>query len=166
EITLKGLVTVGSGNYSYKWTSNSSSPISGSTAAEITVKPSETTAYSLTVVDNDTKCIASSEVIVTVIPAPTIQFSIPDQEICSGESTQLVSLTTSPAGESIAWTSEAAGVTGVTEEGTNEIPVQTLTNKTGQQIKIVYTALIPNSSQGNCTLIPAKYTIIVNPEPS
>ncbi|WP_339700180.1 PKD domain-containing protein [Algoriphagus aquimarinus] len=166
EITLKGLVTEGSGNYTYKWTSIPSSSITGSTGADITIKPTQTTAYTLTVSDKDTQCTSSEEVVVTVIPAPTIQFSIPDQEICSGESTQLAVLTTSPIGESITWTSEANGVTGVSASGTNEIPVQTLVNTTGKQVKVVYTALIPNSSQGNCNVVPAKYTITVNPEPS
>lgn len=166
EVELKASVTEGSGTYSYKWTSSPSSPIVGSTLADIAVKPIQTTTYTLIVTDTDTQCISSEEVVITVIPAPTIQFSLPDQEICSGEATQVVMLTTFPVGEPITWTAEAGGVTGVAAAGTNSIPVQTLVNTTGSQIKVVYTALIPNASQGNCTLVPAKYTVIVNPEPS
>ncbi|REG90702.1 PKD domain-containing protein [Algoriphagus antarcticus] len=166
EIELKGLVTEGSGKYSYKWTNSPSSSIAGSTAADIKVKPNQTTTYTLTVSDQDTQCITSEQVVITVNPAPTIQFSLPDQEICSGESIQAIALNSSPSGESFTWTAEANGASGVTVSGTNEIPIQTLTNTTGEQIKVIYTALIPNSSQGNCTVVPANYTVIVNPEPS
>lgn len=166
ELTLRGLVTEGSGNYTFKWSSTPASSIPGSTGEDITIAPSQTTAYTLTVSDKDTQCTSSEQVVITVIPAPTIQFSIPDQEICSGESTPPVTLTTSPGGESITWTSEANGATGVAASGTNEIPVQTLVNTTGKQVQVIYTALIPNSSQGNCTVVPATYTITVNPEPS
>lgn len=158
-------VTEGSGNYTYTWTSNPTTSISGSTTANILVSPTENTIFSVTVFDNDTQCSSTEQIEITVIPAPTIDFSIPDQEICSGETTQIVSLTSSPPGEIIEWTVDAGAVTGAIEKGTDEIPEQTLINTSGQSINVVYTALIPNSSQGDCTLIPATYTVTVNPEP-
>ncbi|WP_339877175.1 PKD domain-containing protein [uncultured Algoriphagus sp.] len=165
EVALSTAVTEGSGNYTYNWTSNPTSTISGSTQSEITVRPSQTTTYTLIVSDKVTKCTSSEQIIITVIPSPTIEFNLPDQEICSGEETQPVLLTSSPSGETITWTSEAAGVTGVLPSGTNDIPAQILTNTTGSQVKVIFTALIENSTQGNCTVVPAIYTVTVNPEP-
>ncbi|GAA0878519.1 hypothetical protein GCM10009119_14870 [Algoriphagus jejuensis] len=165
DIMLSSLVTEGSGTYTYQWTSNPISTISPPTAANITVKPDKTTVYTLTATDQTTQCKSSQQILVTVIPAPVVQFSIPDQEICSGETIQAVALTSSPIGETITWDSNAGEATGVIASGTNEIPAHAIRNTTGKQIKVVFTALIPNPSQGNCSVAPAYYTVTVNPEP-
>lgn len=166
EFTLNGTATGGTGNYTYQWTSAPASSIPSSNTANPKVKPNQTTIYKLTVKDLTTNCVSTDEVEIKVIPAPIIQFDIPNQEICSSETSTVVNLTTNPPGESISWTSEANGVSGVSPTGTNQIPVQTLINTTGKPVDVVYTALITNSSQGNCTVVPAKYTIRVNPEPN
>jgi gliding motility-associated-like protein len=165
EIQLVGNATGGTGSYTYQWSSIPASSIPGSNTATPTVKPNQTTVYKLTVRDLSTNCISTDEVEIKVIPAPIIQFDLPNQEICSGETTQLVNLSSNPPGESITWTSIADGVTGVETSGTNQIPAQTLVNTSANPIDVVFTALISNSSQGNCTLVPANYTIRVNPEP-
>jgi gliding motility-associated-like protein len=166
EKELRAVVTEGSGKYSYSWTSSPSSSIPGSNSPNIKVKPSATTTYTLTVTDQETLCKTSDQVKVTVIPAPTIQFSLPDQEICSGETIQPVMISTTPSGETVSWTAESGGVDGVQGSGTDQIPAQTLINKSGKQLKVVYTAAVENSTAGNCTVIPARYTITVNPEPA
>ncbi|PZV76091.1 gliding motility-associated-like protein [Algoriphagus aquaeductus] len=165
EIKLTGIASGGTGPYTYQWTSTPTSTITGANTATPTVKPNQTTVYKLTVRDQATNCISTDEVEIKVIPAPIIQFDIPNQEICSGETTKAVNLTTIPSGETFTWTSAANGAVGVTPSGTVQIPAETLTNTTGKPIDVVYTALISNSSQGNCTVVPAKYIIRVNPAP-
>jgi len=166
EIKLDGAASGGTGPFTYQWTSTPASSISGSNTATPTVKPNQTTVYKLTVRNQTTSCLSTDEVEIKVIPAPTVQFDIPTQEICSGETTQVINITSSPLGESITWSSLANGVNGVSASGTNQIPAQTLINTTGKPVDVEYTALISNSSQGSCSVVPAKYTIRVNPEPS
>lgn len=166
EFNLIGTASGGTGPFTYQWTSAPASTITESNTATPTVKPNQTTVYKLTVRNQTTGCISTDEVEIKVIPAPIVQFDIPNQEICSGQTTKVVNITTNPLGESITWTSVANGVSGVSASGTNQIPIQTLINTTGKPVDVVYTALISNSSQGNCSVVPAKYTIRVNPEPS
>lgn len=163
DFKLSGTATGGTGSFTYQWTSVPASSIPGANTPSPTVKPNQTTVYKLTVRDQATNCISTDEVQIKVIPAPVIQFDIPNQEICSGETTKIVNLTTIPSGENITWTSVNNGAGGVTPSGTVQIPSQTLTNNTGKPIDVVYTALIANATQGNCSVVPAKYTIRVNP---
>jgi gliding motility-associated-like protein len=166
EIKLDGAASGGTGPFTYQWTSTPASSIPGSNTATPTVKPNQTTVYKLTVRNQTTSCLSTDEVEIKVIPAPIVQFDIPNQEICSGETTQVINITSSPLGESITWSSSANEVNGVSASGTNQIHAQTLINTTGKPVDVVYTALISNSSQGSCSVVPAKYTIRVNPEPS
>src|SRR5690606_19663763 len=165
EIKLNGTVSGGTGPFTYQWTSIPASSIPGSNTDSPTVNPSQTTVYTVAVTDAR-GCTPQDEVEIKVIPAPIVEFDLPDQEICSGETTLEVRLSSNPAGESIEWTSVANGAGGVAADGTTQIPVQTLVNTTGKPIDVVYTALISNSSQGSCTVVPATYTIRVNPEPT
>jgi gliding motility-associated-like protein len=165
ERVLEGSATSGSGTYSYQWTSSPSTPIVGSNTAKPTVTPNQSTILTLTVTDLDTQCKATDQIEIKVNPAPIVVFDLPNQVICSGEITQPVTLSSTPAGESITWTAAPNGVIGITGSGTNVIPAQKLINKTGKPIEVIYTALIPNSSLGSCNVVPAKHIITVNPEP-
>jgi gliding motility-associated-like protein len=165
EIKLNGTVTGGNGPYSYQWTSVPASSFSGSNTATPTIKPNQTTVYTVSITDSK-GCKTSDQVEIKVIPAPIVQFDLPNQEICSGESTREVMLSSDPDGEIITWTSVSNGVSGVAVSGTSLIPIQTLVNKSDKPIDVIYTAQISNSSQGACTVIPARYTIRVNPEPT
>src|SRR5690606_10538872 len=114
-----------------------------------------------TATNNDTGCSQTDEVTVTVFPAPIIEFSLPNQVVCSGESSQLVTTSPLPPGATIAWTSQANGVTGVEAFGTSEIPEQTLINTSSRPIQVTYTAEITSTDQGDCAVVPATYTITV-----
>jgi large repetitive protein len=165
EVKLDGTVPGGTGPFTYQWTSTPASSIQGGSTATPTVKPSQTTIYKLTVKNQSTGCISIDEVEIKVIPAPIILFDIPNQEICSGDPSNLVKITSNPLGELIEWTAISVGVTGLTSSGTSEIPAQTLVNTTGSPQDVIYTATIKAPSQGNCIITPVKYIIRVNPEP-
>jgi gliding motility-associated-like protein len=162
EVTLAPTVSP-TGNHSYHWVSSTSGQVL--TEENPVVKPNQTTTYTLTVTDDDTGCTQTDEMTVTVFPAPVIEFSLPDQVICSGETSELVSTSPLPPGATIAWTSQANGVEGVAASGTSEIPAQTLINRGTQPITVTYTAEITASEQGDCAVVPATYTITVNPTP-
>src|SRR5690606_34869821 len=63
------------------------------------------------------------------------------------------------------WTSQANGVTGVDASGNSEIPAQTLINSSSQPIQVTYTAEITSTELGDCSVVPATYSITVNPSP-
>jgi gliding motility-associated-like protein len=165
EIELKGSALGGSENFEYRWKSIPSISIANANTLNPKVKPSQTTQFTLTVRDKDTGCESVDVVEIIVIPAPTIEFDQPDQNSCSGETTNPVNVISNPSGEAITWTSVASGVIGVEISGTDKIPAQTLVNKTANPITVTYTALISASSLGNCAVTSVKYTITVNPEP-
>src|SRR5690606_20111730 len=98
EVPLVPTVTP-TGNYSYRWASSTSGQVL--TGQNPVVKPNQTTTYTLTVTDEDTGCTQTDEVTVTVFPAPVIEFSLPDQVICSGETSELVSTSPLPPGATI-----------------------------------------------------------------
>ena len=163
EVTLSPTVAPAA-NYSYRWVSSTSGQVL--TEENPIVTPSQTTTYALTVTDVATGCTATDEVTVTVFPAPIVEFSLPDQVICSGETSQLVTTSPLAPGATIAWTAAANGIEGVEASGTSEIPAQTLINTTSQPIDVVYTAEITASDQGDCAVVPATYTITVLPTPN
>lgn len=100
---------------------------------------------------------------VVVNPAVTIQFTPGNQTICSAQNTQLVNITSPTTGINITWTSQANGLTGVAANGTNTIPVQTLTNSSNIADTAVYTV---SSDYGGCPGQNDIYQIIVNPTPT
>ena len=104
---------------------------------------------------------------VIVNPAPRVNFSPTEQVICSGQSTQLVTLTSPTPGVVIPWTAvQPVGITGVTTSGSNIIPVQTLTNSTVLPITITYKAVANIGAGANgCSGDTSIYRITVNPRP-
>ena len=106
--------------------------------------------------------------LLTVNPAPTVSFSIPDQEVCTGEDSSEVTLTSPTAGATITWnvTSLPVAISGVTQtSGTTTIPVFTLdldpSVDTAQVIEI--TAQATTSDAESCVGSLQVYTITVNP---
>jgi hypothetical protein len=99
---------------------------------------------------------------IVVNPGVTINFSPSPQTICSGQSTQLVTLSSATSGATIAWTSQPNGVGGVALSGTTIIPVQTLTNTTNAPITVIYAA---TATYVGCTTQAFNYSVVVNPIP-
>jgi large repetitive protein len=163
--TLSGTVSP-DGAYTYQWTSTPFSQITDGNTLTPIVKPSQTTIYTLRARNTVTGCEETDQVTVTVIPAPIVVFDLPNQEICSGETSSLVNMTSDPAGETVSWTVNNTGIIGLdATEGENQIPPFTLINTTGVPIDVVFTAEITSANIGECNFAPAQYIIRVNPEP-
>ncbi|GAB3649745.1 hypothetical protein GCM10028791_15860 [Echinicola sediminis] len=161
SIALSGTAN-STGNYTYQWTSSGTTPISEPNSPNPTVSPTENTTYTLLVTDNDTGCFSEDEVNVTVTPTPVIEFSIPDQTVCSGSPSEAVTINSSP-GTVIEWTADYGPVTGGTDSGGATIPSQTLVNNTSEAFDVTYTAFIANVGEDVCDAPPSTYTITVIP---
>ncbi len=83
SVQLKANVTIGSGSYSYNWSSSSN------TIDSITVKPGVTTTYKVTATDNLLNCSATDSFTVVVRQAPEAVVTASDSTICLGDSTEL-----------------------------------------------------------------------------
>ena len=105
------------------------------------------------------------ELIVKVAPSPAIEFSEDDQNICTGDTTIAVMLSSDVDGASFSWTA-APQIPGLIESGTGpEIPAMTLENSTSSPIEVKFEVLVDsNSGVGSCSGTPRIYTITVNPE--
>ncbi|MDN3602789.1 PKD domain-containing protein [Belliella kenyensis] len=153
-------------NHTYRWSSSPYVNISNFNIHNPTATPQQTTTFYLQVTNTRTGCVISDEFTVKVNPAPSISFDQSDQNICSGETSNLVNIITNPVGEDVSWTLAITDVEGVTQTtGTGSIPAQTLINKTGTVQELVYTATIEGPSAGDCRITPTQYKITVHPEP-
>ena len=86
------------------------------------------------------------------------------QQICSGNSSALINLTSNETNTIFSWTVIHSGtITGFISNGTNQIPIELLTN-TGTSIDsvIYHISTLANNCQGNLT----DYKIIVSPLPN
>jgi large repetitive protein len=151
--------------YTYSWTANPQGVIQNATSKTPTISPTESTTYTVEVRNTQTGCINTDQVFVIVTPAPIVEISIPDQVICSGETSQSVSFSSNPLGLQIEWTSQSNGVQGVIPAGINEIPSQTLINTSPTPIEVVFLAKIVGEDLGACEELVSTYRITVNPEP-
>jgi gliding motility-associated-like protein len=128
-----------------------------------------TLSYQVTPTANGCNGIASPFTI-TINPAPSTQFSIANQVICTSGSTQVVNLTSPTAGVTFAWNVTSILPAGLGNfspvSGTNTIPVYTnLTNSTPNPIVITITAQATTTGSSICPGSNATYTITVNPSP-
>jgi PKD repeat protein len=103
---------------------------------------------------------------INVNPAPSVTNNPMQQTICTGDKTSLVTLSSNIPGTTYTWTAtaSAATVTGFQPNGTNTIPVQTISNTANVQGSITY-HVVPNSGANGCAGIPDDYVVRVNPEP-
>jgi len=136
------------------------------------INNSGSVAYTLnySILPNAAGCVGVVEQFsLTVNPAPVVQFDIPDQVICSGDATSLVTLTSSTPGATFDWTvtSQPSSITGVsTTQGTTSIPAMTLSNGLSSVETLVITATATTSGGSACPGAPTDYTININPTPT
>ena len=141
------------------------SPGTGNSIAQILLSTDanpQTVTYSITT--NAATCpgqSGSSSVI--VYPSPTVQFSLPDQTICSGFATQAIQITSPTAGAVITWIATVpVAITGASLSGTTTIPIQTLINSSNIPQQVLYNASVNFSA---CPGLANTYTVTVNPTP-
>jgi len=154
----------------FSWTVNAAASITGAangTGNNIqqtltdTSSSAQTATYVITPVAGG--CVGPNDTMnVVVNPVAGIQFTPAPQVICSGQSTQAVTISSNTPGATFTWTSQANGVTGVAASGTNLIPVQTLINSGNVFDTVIYTAV---SDYFNCPGTSATYPVVVNPTP-
>ena len=105
-------------------------------------------------------------IVVTVNPSPAVTFSPLPQTICSGDTSLVVTLSSTTTGVTYNWTApQPAGITGVSTSGTSTIGAQQLINSTSSAITITYNATATIAGGSTCVGIVYPYTIIVNPKP-
>ncbi|SCX98270.1 gliding motility-associated C-terminal domain-containing protein [Nonlabens sp. Hel1_33_55] len=131
-----------------------------------TTNTSATATY--TVTPNTGDCSGNSfELIVEVLPNPTVSFSESDQTICSGSTSIAVNLSSNfTSNISYEWNASIpAGISGAVTNGTDVIPDQTLINSTSVALTVTYsaTATFENGSS-SCEGVEQSYSITVLPE--
>lgn len=119
-----------------------------------------------TVIPQQGGCLGSPfELAVTVQPAPSLEFSIPEQSICTGTMTEEVALSSDVSGAGFSWTVDPKGLQGVIQSGTNNlIPAQTIVNPFTEAITLDYRVVVNSSEGSSCSGIPRTYRITVFPE--
>ncbi len=155
--TAIGLAASGSGTINaFNVSNTTTNPITST----ITVIPS--------FLNGNPACTGPSQTFtITVNPSPAVSFSPANQTICSGDTSALVTLSSTTSGATFNWTvTQPAGIIGVTTSGTTTIPAQTLVNTTNAAITISYTALAATNDASACAGIAFNYNITVNPSPS
>jgi PKD repeat protein len=158
-------------NTAYSWTVSAPPAISGASNSNGSVINQILTNYS-TVPQQVTYTITPSAngcdgdpifKTLTINPAAQVHFSIPDQVICSGDTTALVSITSTTSPVTFAWTSiPQPGVSGIAANGVDTIPVQTITNVNHSPVNILYQAY---ATYDGCQGPDSTYTVTINPTP-
>ncbi|WP_445905228.1 PKD-like domain-containing protein [Flavobacterium sp.] len=151
--TAIGLAASGTGNIPvFTPTNNGTAPITATISVIATANGCSRVAETFTI---------------TVNPSPAVNFSPANQTICSGESSALVTLSSTTPGATFSWTAvQPTGITGVITSGTNTIPAQNLVNSTNAPITIIYFAVAATNGTSTCAGSTYNYTIIVNPRPN
>jgi gliding motility-associated-like protein len=154
-----GLAASGTGDINaFTATNNSNNPV----VATITLTPQYLNA-GLT-------CSGTQQIFtITVNPAPTVQYSLANQTICSQANTNAINITSATPGAIITWsvTTVPSTVTGLTStSGDSNIPFFTLSNSGTNPAVIQITASAVTSGQAACPGSGAPYTITVNPTPN
>ena len=172
--TTEIVVTNGVSGTTYAWTnSNTAIGLAASGTGNIPVfTPNNTGTAPITatisIIATANGCSRVAETyIITVNPSPAIVFSSANQTICSGDTSALVTLSSTTAGATFTWTAtQPTGITGITTSGTNSIPAQTLVNTTNLPITITYTAVAETNDASACAGSTYNYSITVNPKPA
>ena len=113
-------------------------------------------------------CVGPSKFFdITVEPAPSVDFDILDQSVCSGGTSVQVNLDSETAPVDISWTIDPTlypAITGITTTaGTIVIPAFNLSNSGSTPVDLIFSAEAVTTSAGACLGSPVFYTITVNP---
>jgi gliding motility-associated-like protein len=121
----------------------------------------------ITVTPDANGCTGKSETFtIKVNPSASVIFTPGNQTVCSGDNTQPVQLSSSTGGATFSWTAiQPDEIAGVTTSGSDNIPVQTLTNSTNTPIDVIYKAKATVAGATSCAGTEYSYIITVNPRP-
>jgi large repetitive protein len=172
--TTEIVLTNGVSGTTYEWTNSNAAiglAISGTGNIPVFTPTNSSTApitATISIIATANNCSRVAETYtITVNPSPAVSFSPTNQTICSGDTSALVTLSSTTSGATFTWTAtQPIGITGVTTSGTNTIPVQNLVNTTNLPITITYTAVAETNDASACTGSTFNYTITVNPKPA
>ncbi|AWW31427.1 hypothetical protein DN752_15575 [Echinicola strongylocentroti] len=102
---------------------------------------------------------------VTVIPSSNLTLSSVSQEICSGGTSQEVTISSNIPDATFSWTAVANGAEGVVPSGNSAtIPPMELTNPTNAPIEVVFSVSSSAQSQGDCAGNLLTHSITVYPD--
>jgi len=166
-------------NTDYSWVAVASNPdsitgfdpsgntdyIRPQTISSISIYPGTVT---FTITPNANGCDGpDSTVVFTINPAPTVTNDPPEQTHCSGEPTNLVTLTSNVQGATFTWVAYASStdITGFDPAGTSTINVQTIYNS-GTTVGTVTYVIVPSfPGASECPGDTAEYIISIKPLP-
>jgi gliding motility-associated-like protein len=174
--------TVAGGSFTYTLQSPGSvpatitgHPVNGSgQVPAATINNAGTNPYTLnyTITPTANGCSGTSATYsITVNPAPVTTFSPANQSICSGQNTNLVTLSSSTAGVTFSWSIPSGVPVGMgnvnVTSGTSTIPAYVnLTNNTTAPLVLTIVAVATTGGASQCAGSPSNYTITVNPVPT
>lgn len=105
--------------------------------------------------------------LVTVNPAPRVNFAPAPQTICSGQTTAAVILSSPTPDVDIPWVAQVPpGITGAQLTGTNSVPAMTLLNTTSTVQTVILAAVAITTGATGCPGDTSRYNLIVQPRPS
>jgi len=104
---------------------------------------------------------------ITVEPAPSVNFDVLDQSVCSGGNSVLVNLSSLTPSVAISWSIDSTlypNITGINQlTGTTTIPAYTLSNSGTVPIELIFVTQAVTTTAGSCVGASVEYSIIVNP---
>lgn len=159
------VVNCGSTALTYAWSFPGGTPSTSTSAIPGPISYTAAGNYTVSLtITNDCGSSTTATKSFTINDTPVLTNTPLTQTICSGSSTALVPLTSSPVGATFTWTATAtAGISGFTPSGTNTIPIQTISTSNDSSGTVTY-AIRP--SLGGCLGPITNYVITVNPAPA
>lgn len=154
-----------SSTLSYVWSFPGGAPATSTSATPVPISYAAAGNYTVSlIISNECGSSTTTTKSFTINDTPVLTNTPLTQTICSGSSTALVTLTSSPAGATFTWTAAAtAGISGFTPAGNSTIPVQTISTSNASSGTVTY-AIRP--SLGGCLGAITNYVIAVNPAPN
>ncbi|ARV15350.1 PKD domain-containing protein [Polaribacter sp. SA4-12] len=149
----------------YNWTFTGGTPASATTLNPGNIEYTTAGIHTITLeVTNDCGISNTATEEFEIFETPTITNSDFNQNICSGQNTTEIILTSNNPSTNYSWSATAsANITGFTSNGAaNTIPVQTIINNGNTAGTIKYIAV---PKLGICEGNPVEFTITINPSP-